>query len=146
MISLKEKIIESVEFIINRTKIKPKISIILGTGLGGLVNDIKEKEIIPYIEIPHFPISTVKGHCGNLVFGKLGNKNVVAMQGRFHYYEGYSLDEVTFPIRVMKKLGANIIIISNAAGGMNQFFKRGDLMIICDHISLFGGNPLIGPG
>lgn len=145
MISLKEKITESVEFIINRIKIKPEIAIILGTGLGGLADDIKEKEIIPYSEIPHFPVSTVKGHSGNMVLGKLGNKNIIAMQGRFHYYEGYSLDEVTFPIRVMKKLGANIIIISNAAGGMNRFFKRGDLMIICDHISLFSGNPLIGP-
>jgi len=145
LISLKEKITESVEFIIDRTKIKPKIAIILGTGLEGLVDNIKEKEIIPYSEIPHFPVSTVKGHSGNLVLGKLENKNVVAMQGRFHHYEGYSLDEVTFPIRVMKKLGANIIIISNAAGGTNRFFKRGDLMVICDHISLFSGNPLIGP-
>ena len=144
MISLKQKVNESVEFILNRIKIKPGIAIILGTGLGGLVKEIKEKEIVPYSDIPHFPVSTVKGHYGNLVFGKLGSKNVVAMQGRFHYYEGYSLAEVTFPVRVMKILGANTIIISNAAGGMNRYFKRGDLMIINDHISLFYGNPLIG--
>lgn len=145
VISLMEKIIESVSFINSKISITPKIAIILGTGLGRLADDLQEKEIIPYNNIPHFPISTVKGHSGNLVFGKLKNKNVVAMQGRFHQYEGYSLDEVTFPIRVMKKLGSNIIIISNAAGGMNRFFKKGDLMIIHDHISLFVNNPLIGP-
>jgi purine-nucleoside phosphorylase len=142
---LKAKVAESVEFINQKSKTKPKIAIILGTGLGRLAEDIEEKEIIPYSEIPNFPISTVRGHSGNLVLGKLGNKEVVAMQGRFHYYEGYSLKEVTFPVRVMKKLGADIIVISNAAGGMNRFFKRGDLMLITDHINLFGGNPLIGP-
>ena len=142
---LKAKVAESVEFINQKTKIKPKIAIILGTGLGRLAEDIEEKEIIPYSKIPNFPISTVQSHSGNLVLGKLGNKEVVAMQGRFHYYEGYSLKEVTFPVRVMKKLGADIIIISNAAGGMNRFFKRGDLMLITDHINLFGDNPLIGP-
>ncbi|GAF72742.1 unnamed protein product, partial [marine sediment metagenome] len=142
---LKAKVTESVEFINQKSKIKPEIAIILGTGLGRLAEDIEEKEIIPYSEIPNFPVSTVQSHSGNLVLGKLGNKEVVAMQGRFHYYEGYSLKEVTFPVRVMKKLGADIIIISNAAGGMNRFFKRGDLMIITDHINLFGDNPLIGP-
>jgi len=142
---LKAKVIESVEFINQKSKIKPKIAIILGTGLGRLAEDIEEKEIIPYSEIPNFPISTVQSHSGNLVLGKLGNKEVVAMQGRFHYYEGYNLKEVTFPVRVMKKLGADIIIISNAAGGMNRFFKRRDLMLITDHINLFGDNPLIGP-
>ncbi len=145
MIDLKAKITESVEFINQKSNIKPKIAIILGTGLGRLVEDIKEKEIIPYSDIPNFPISTVQGHGGNLVLGKLENKEVVAMQGRFHYYEGYNLKEVTFPVRVMKKLGADVIIISNAAGGMNRFFKRGDLMLITDHINLFGNNPLIGP-
>ena len=145
MEDLKAKIAESVEFINRKSKIKPKIAIILGTGLGRLAEDIEEKEIIPYSEIPNFPISTVQSHSGNLVLGKLGSKEVVAMQGRFHYYEGYSLKEVTFPVRVMKKLGADIIIISNAAGGMNHFFKRGDLMLITDHINLFGDNPLIGP-
>jgi purine-nucleoside phosphorylase len=142
---LKAKVTKSVEFINQKSKIKPKIAIILGTGLGRLAEDIQEKEIIPYSEIPNFPVSTVESHSGNLVLGKLGNKEVVAMQGRFHYYEGYSLKEVTFPVRVMKKLGADIIIISNAAGGMNRFFKRGDLMLITDHINLFGDNPLIGP-
>jgi purine-nucleoside phosphorylase len=142
---LKAKIKESVEFINQKSKIKPEIAIILGTGLGRLAEDIKEKEIIPYSEIPNFPVSTVQGHSGNLVLGNLGNKKVVAMQGRFHYYEGYKLKEVTFPVRVMKKLGADIIIISNAAGGMNRFFKRGDLMLITDHLNLFGDNPLIGP-
>jgi len=142
---LKTKIAESVEFINQKSKIKPKIAIILGTGLGRLAENIKGKEIIPYSKIPNFPISTVQSHSGNLVLGKLGNKEVVAMQGRFHYYEGYNLKEVTFPVRVMKKLGADIIIISNAAGGMNRFFKRGDLMLITDHINLFGDNPLIGP-
>jgi len=142
---LKAKITESVQFINQKSKVKPKIAIILGTGLGELAEDIQEKEIIPYSEIPNFPVSTVQSHSGNLVLGKLGNKEVVAMQGRFHYYEGYSLKEVTFPVRVMKKLGADTIIISNAAGGMNRFFKRGDLMLITDHINLFGDNPLIGP-
>lgn len=145
MIDLKAKITESVEFINQKSNIKPKIAIILGTGLGRLVEDIKEKEIIPYSDIPNFPVSTVQGHGGNLVLGKLENKEVVAMQGRFHCYEGYNLKEVTFPVRVMKKLGADVIIISNAAGGMNRFFKRGDLMLITDHINLFGNNPLIGP-
>lgn len=145
MIDLKAKITESVEFINQKSNIKPKIAIILGTGLGRLAEDIQEKEIIPYSDIPNFPISTVQGHGGNLVLGKLENKEVVAMQGRFHYYEGYNLKEVTFPVRVMKKLGADVIIISNAAGGMNRFFKRGDLMLITDHINLFGDNPLIGP-
>jgi purine-nucleoside phosphorylase len=141
---LKVKVTESVEFINQKSRIKPKIAIILGTGLGKLADDIEEKEIIPYSEIPNFPISTVQSHSGNLILGKLGNKEVIAMQGRFHYYEGYSLQEVTFPVRVMKKLGADTIIISNAAGGMNRFFKRGDLMLITDHINLFGDNPLIG--
>lgn len=145
MEDLKAKVIESIEFINQKSKIKPKIAIILGTGLGRLAENIKGKEIIPYSKIPNFPISTVQSHSGNLVLGKLGNKEVVAMQGRFHYYEGYNLKEVTFPVRVMKKLGADIIIISNAAGGMNRFFKRGDLMLITDHINLFGDNPLIGP-
>jgi purine-nucleoside phosphorylase len=145
VIDLKAKITESVEFINQTSNIKPKIAIILGTGLGKLVEDIKEKKIIPYSDIPNFPISTVQGHGGNLVLGKLENEEVVAMQGRFHYYEGYNLKEVTFPVRVMKKLGADVIIISNAAGGMNRFFKRGDLMLITDHINLIGNNPLIGP-
>lgn len=145
MKNLKAKVTESIEFINQKSNIIPKIAIILGTGLGRLAEDIEEKEIIPYSEIPNFPLSTVQSHGGNLILGKLGNKEVVAMQGRFHYYEGYCLQEVTFPVRVMRKLGADTIIISNAAGGMNRFFKRGDLMLITDHINLFGDNPLIGP-
>jgi len=142
---LKAKITESVEYINQKTKVKPKIAIILGTGLGRLAEDIERKQVIPYDDIPNFPISTAPGHSGNLVLGELGEKKVVAMQGRFHYYEGYSLEEITFPVRVMRKLGADTIVISNAAGGMNRFFNKGDLMLITDHINLFGNNPLIGP-
>jgi purine-nucleoside phosphorylase len=110
-----------------------------------LADEIEDKVTIPYKNISDFPISTVHGHSGNLVLGKLEGKQIVAMQGRFHFYEGYSMKEITFPVRVMKQLGANIIIISNAAGGMNRFFKRGDLMLINDHINLMVDNPLIGP-
>ncbi len=117
----------------------------MGTGLGRLVEDIEEKEIIPYSEIPNFPISTVQSHSGNLVLGKLGNKEVVAMQGRFHYYEGYNLKEVTFPVRVMKFLGIKNLLIANAGGAMNPDFKKGNLMIIEDHINLLPENPLRGP-
>jgi purine-nucleoside phosphorylase len=140
-----EKIEESVQSIWEYSKVKPKIAIILGTGLGGLAEDIEESVVIPYEKIENFPVSTVHGHSGNLVLGRLEGKKVVAMQGRFHYYEGYSMKQVTFPVRVMKELGATIIIISNAAGGMNRFFERGDLMLIADHINLLGDNPLIGP-
>lgn len=145
MKDLKTKIIESIQYIKKKSTLKPKIAIILGTGLGRLAEDIEEKNIIPYGEIPNFPLSTVEGHSGNLVLGKLGKKEIVAMQGRFHFYEGYSLEEVTFPVRVMRELGAEIIIISNAAGGLNRFFKKGDLMLITDHISFLMNNPLIGP-
>lgn len=140
-----KKINESIQSIREYTNIKPEISIILGTGLGRLAEDIENAIVIPYDKIKNFPISTVYGHSGNLVLGKLEDKMVVAMQGRFHYYEGYSMQEVTFPVRVMKELGADIIIISNAAGGMNRYFQRGDLMLIYDHINLMGDNPLIGP-
>ncbi|MBI4831929.1 MAG: purine-nucleoside phosphorylase, partial [Candidatus Lindowbacteria bacterium] len=117
----------------------------LGTGLGELVKEIKGKLSIPYDDLPSFPVSAVKSHENQLVFGKIGQKNVVAMQGRFHYYEGYSMMEVTFPVRVMKALGIRTLIVSNAAGGMNPNFKAGDLMVISDHINLMGDNPLIGP-
>ena len=140
-----EKIEESIKSIKKYCEIKPKIAIILGTGLGGLAEDIQESVIIPYNKIEKFPVSTVHGHYGNLVMGQLEGKHVVAMQGRFHYYEGYDMKEITFPVRIMKELGAEIIIISNAAGGMNRFFNRGDLMLIADHINLMGDNPLIGP-
>jgi purine-nucleoside phosphorylase len=123
----------------------PETGIILGTGLGGLVSEISAEFIIPYDTIPDFPVSTVEGHSGKLIFGKISGKNVVAMQGRFHFYEGYNLQEVTFPVRVMKYLGIQRLFLSNASGGVNPEFEIGDLMIITDHITLFPGNPLIGP-
>lgn len=141
---LLEKINESVKFIEKYTKKKPKIGIILGTGLGNFAKKIEKRIEIPYKEIPNFPISTVLGHKGQLVLGEVSGKFVVAMQGRFHYYEGYSMKEVTFPIRVMKFLGVNILIESNACGGLNPQFKQGDLMIITDHINFFPENPLRG--
>lgn len=126
------------------TNFAPEFGIILGTGLGGLVNEIEAEYILPYESIPNFPISTVEGHSGKLIFGKLSGKNVVAMQGRFHYYEGYTLQQVIFPVRVMKLLGIQRLFVSNASGGVNPDFEIGDLMIQTDHINLFPGNPLIG--
>ncbi len=145
MENILEKAEKSIKSIQEYSRAKPKIAIILGTGLGGLAEDIEDRVSIPYQKINNFPNSTVHGHSGNLVLGQLEGKKVVAMQGRFHFYEGYSMKEITFPVRVMRELGADIIIISNAAGGMNRFFKRGDLMLIHDHINLMGDNPLIGP-
>ena len=139
-----EKIEKTAKYIRSKTKLQPKIAIILGTGLGGLVNEIKAEDIIPYTEIPNFPVSTVKGHQGRLIFGHLNGVEVIAMQGRFHYYEGYDMKEITFPIRVFKKLGVETLIVSNAAGGMNKNFKVGDIMFINDHINLMGNNPLLG--
>ncbi len=138
------KIQETTGFIKNKISAKPQIGIILGTGLGGLVNEIDVKHTLAYQDIPNFPVSTVEGHSGKLIFGILGNKNVIAMQGRFHYYEGYSLQEVTFPVRVMKFLGIERLIVSNASGGVNPGFEIGDLMILNDHINLLPSNPLIG--
>jgi len=143
-LNLKESIIQAVEFIRGKTKFVPQIGIILGTGLGSLAEGIKVEAKISYEKIPHFPISTVESHAGRLIFGKLCGKNVVAMQGRFHYYEGYDLKQVTFPVRVMKALGANILVVSNACGGLNPLFKAGDIMLISDHINLLGSNPLFG--
>ena len=122
----------------------PKTAIILGTGLGELVNHIEISTVISYEEIPNFPVSTVEGHSGKLIFGKLGNKNIMAMQGRFHYYEGYNMQQVTFPVRVMEALGFKTLFVSNAAGAMNPDFEIGDLMIIKDHINLFPEHPLHG--
>ncbi len=122
----------------------PKTAIILGTGLGSLAGEITDKYEIPYQEIPNFPVSTVEGHSGKLLFGKLGSKDILAMQGRFHYYEGYSMKEVTFPIRVMRELGITTLFVSNAAGGTNPRFSIGDLMIITDHINFFPEHPLRG--
>lgn len=139
-----EHIQESVNEIRKYTKINPKVGIILGTGLGALVLEIKNQSKILYGNIPHFPLSTVESHAGELVFGKMGNTQVVAMKGRFHRYEGYTLQQVTFPVRVMKALGIEYLLVSNACGGMNRSFHPGDLMIIEDHINMMGDNPLIG--
>lgn len=139
-----EKIKESSNFIKSKITNIPEIGIILGTGLGDLGNKIEAETIIDYHDIPNFPQSTVVGHAGKLIFGKLGGKNVVAMQGRFHYYEGYTMNEVVFPVRVLKLIGIEQLILSNAAGGMNPEFEIGDIMIINDHINLMSDNPLIG--
>ncbi len=143
--SLRTRIKEAGEFIQSRTKIKPRIGVILGTGLGGLTKEIEIESKLSYRDIPYFAISTTPGHEGSLILGRLSGKMIMAMQGRFHFYEGYSLQEITFPLRVMKYMGVNVIIESNAAGGMNPNFKAGDLMVITDHINLIGSNPLVGP-
>ncbi|MCI0405062.1 MAG: purine-nucleoside phosphorylase [candidate division Zixibacteria bacterium] len=143
--NLKERIDEATSYIRTQTKLVPQIGIVLGTGLGGLAEKIKSEKSVSYENIPHFPVSTVESHAGRLIFGELEGKKVVAMQGRFHFYEGYSMYEVTFPVRVMKALGANILIVSNACGGLNPQFKAGDIMLITDHINMQGAHPLIGP-
>jgi len=139
-----EKIKETANFLKDRMHTNPETAIILGTGLGNLANEITEKYEIRYQDIPNFPVSTVEGHSGKLIFGKLGNKDIMAMQGRFHYYEGYSMKEVTFPVRVMKELGIKTLFVSNASGGTNAAFEIGDLMIITDHINYFPEHPLRG--
>ncbi len=141
---LLEQMKEAVEFIHSRTQVKPTIGIILGTGLGGLVKEIEVIDEIPYQDIPHFPVSTVESHSGKLIFGILGGKSVVAMQGRFHYYEGYTMQQVTFPVRVFKALGIERLFVSNASGGVNPDFEIGEIMILDDHINLFPAHPLIG--
>ncbi|MEJ8840944.1 purine-nucleoside phosphorylase [Lacibacter sp. H375] len=136
---------ESASFLAERgMKVKPVVGIVLGTGLGALVNKIEVELTIPYTDIPHFPHATVEFHKGNLLYGKIGGVQVVAMQGRFHYYEGYSMQQVTFPIRVMKALGVETLLLSNAAGGMNLHYKKGDLILIDDHINMLPDNPLRG--
>jgi len=135
---------QTAAFIKNIYPTEPYIGIVLGSGLGHLAEEIEIEKEISYKDIPHFPVSTVAGHYGKMVFGKINGKNVVAMSGRFHYYEGYTAQQVVFPIRLMKFLGVETLLISNAAGGMNVSFKVGDLMIIKDHISLFTVNPLLG--
>lgn len=135
---------ETTAYLQSQCSSKPTIGIVLGSGLGSLVNDIEIEKEIPYHQIPHFPVSTVAGHSGKFIFGKLSGKQVVAMSGRFHYYEGYTPQQVTFPVRVMKSLGIEVLLLSNAAGSVNKSFKVGDLMIIKDHISFFTPNPLIG--
>lgn len=140
-----KKINETADFL--RGKVEgemPTVAIILGTGLGTLVDFMEDKQYIPYSEIPNMPVSTVEGHSGNLIFGKLGSRRVIAMQGRFHYYEGYDMKQVTFPVRVFKALGVDTLFVSNASGGMNKEFVVGDVMVITDHINLFPENPLRG--
>ena len=139
------KMNETVEYIKSKVTSIPKIAIILGSGLGSLADDITDKVSIPYKEIPHFPISTVAGHKGELIFGKLNNIPVLAMNGRFHYYEGYDLTETTYPIRIFKLLGIETLILTNAAGGINENFNKGDLMIINDQLSFFAESVLRGP-
>lgn len=140
-----EQIQKSASFIKDKYPKQPKIGLILGSGLGVLADEIVEPTKIPYEQIPEFPVSTVEGHAGQLVLGTINGIEVIAMQGRFHYYEGYSFDKVTFPVRVMKELGVEMLIVTNAAGGANENFEPGDLMLISDHINNMGSNPLIGP-
>ncbi|MBI2073564.1 MAG: purine-nucleoside phosphorylase [Gemmatimonadetes bacterium] len=135
---------EALRVIRSRTRIEPQVALILGTGLGGLARDIAVAAEIPYGELPHFPLSTVESHSGRLLFGTLGGKSVVAMQGRFHRYEGYTLQQVTFPVRVMRGLGARTLMVSNACGGMHPLWSPGELVLIADHINLLGDNPLVG--
>jgi purine-nucleoside phosphorylase len=135
---------QTADYLKQRTGLSPEYGIILGSGLGGLVDEIETLHKIPYTEIPNFPVSTVEGHSGNLIFGNLGGKLVVAMQGRFHFYEGYPMEQVVFPVRVLKFIGVKTLVVSNAAGGMNPAFEIGDLMLITDHLNL-QPNPLIGP-
>jgi purine-nucleoside phosphorylase len=145
MTELRQQIKQTIDFIRTKTDAKPAIGIILGTGLGGLVKEIKKEVVLDYTTIPNFPVSTVESHHGKLIFGTLAGKKVVAMQGRFHMYEGYNLQQVTFPVRVMKFLGVESVLVSNAAGALDPLFQKGDVMIISDHINLLGDNPLIGP-
>lgn len=141
---LYDKVVDTADYLINKIERNPKIGIILGSGLGNLINYMGNIEFVDYKNIPNFPISTVKGHKGRLVYGVISGKEIIAMQGRCHYYEGYSMEEVVYPIYVMKKLGVEKLIISNAAGGINKEFKAGDLMLITDFINFFKDNPLIG--
>src|SRR6266487_1659800 len=144
MPDLLQQLQETTSFIQNRYSDTPRIGIVLGSGLGNFSQEIKVEEEIAYNEIPHFPVSTVEGHHGKLIFGELSGKKVVVMAGRFHFYEGYSPEQVAYPVRVMKQLGIRLLLLSNAAGGVNPSFKVGDLMIITDHISFSTINPLIG--
>jgi purine-nucleoside phosphorylase len=144
MLELYDQIQEAKKVIQTRWKGKPRVGIILGTGLGDLVEEIQAEAVLPYGEIPHFPVSTAPSHASRLVCGRLAGKTVMAMEGRFHFYEGYSLKQITFPVRVMRVMGCDVLIVSNACGGMNPQWAKGDIMIIEDHINLLGDNPLIG--
>lgn len=143
--NLFQKIHSAVQAIWKKTAFRPEIAIVLGTGLGNLTKKIKDLSEVDYSQVPFFPKTTAVSHAGRLIFGNLGGKKVVVMEGRFHYYEGYSLEQVTFPIRVLRKLGAKILVVSNAAGSVNLKYRKGDLILIQDHINLMGVNPLIGP-
>lgn len=145
MTAMFDQVQQAKEAIQARWQGKPKVGLILGTGLGGLVEEVAVEASFPYGEVPHFPVSTAPGHAGRLVCGQLGGKTVMAMEGRFHYYEGYSLQQITLPVRVMKAMGCEILLVSNACGGMNPQYQKGDIMLIEDHINLIGDNPLIGP-
>jgi purine-nucleoside phosphorylase len=136
---------EAVDAIRARSGLEPEVALILGTGLGGLAERIEVDAEVPYAEVPHFPLSTVETHTGRLLLGSLAGRRVAAMQGRFHRYEGYSLQQVTFPVRVLRALGAGTLVVSNACGGMNPLWRAGDLVLITDHINLLGDNPLVGP-
>ncbi len=144
MKNIRRQLAETLPYIRQHTNATPRIGIILGTGLGGLAKEISIDVTLEYTDIPHFPVSTVEFHAGKLLFGTLGGKSVVAMQGRFHYYEGYDMKQITYPVRVMKELGVETLLISNACGGMNPIYRAGDIMIMEDHINLLGDNPLIG--
>ncbi|MDA8442786.1 MAG: purine-nucleoside phosphorylase [Peptococcaceae bacterium] len=144
MENLHVKLPETVQYIQSKLNSKPRIGLILGSGLGGLVEEISDKVELPYGEIPHFPVSTVEGHAGQLVFGSMHGQAVVAMQGRFHLYEGYTAQHVVYPVWVMQQLGVEILLVTNAAGGVNVGFKPGDLVLMRDHINLQGTSPLVG--
>ena len=144
MSELYDQVQQAVQAVRARWSGRPRVGVILGTGLGGLVGEIEAEASLDYAEIPHFPVPTVASHAGRLVCGLLAGQAVVAMEGRFHFYEGYSLQQITLPVRVMKELGCEALIVSNACGGMNPQFAKGDLMVIEDHINLMGDNPLIG--
>lgn len=143
--TLRNKRTEALNYIQQQTEMKPNYMLILGTGLGQLADEMEIETEIPYDQIPHFPTSTVESHAGKLLFGMLGEKEVVAMQGRFHYYEGYTMQQIAFPVRVLKANGADTLIVSNACGGMNTNYAPGDIMLITDHINMLGDNPLMGP-
>lgn len=143
--TLRKERIEALRFIQSKTDLRPNYMLILGTGLGQLADEMDIRDEVFYADIPHFPVSTVESHAGKLLFGTLGNKEVVAMQGRFHYYEGYTMKQIVFPVRVLKENGADTLFVSNACGGMNTNYARGDIMLIRDHINMLGDNPLVGP-
>jgi purine-nucleoside phosphorylase len=143
--TFRKKRAEALQFIQKHTDLRPNYMLILGTGLGQLAEEMEVVDEISYDTIPHFPVSTVESHAGKLLFGNLGGKEVVAMQGRFHYYEGYEMNQIVFPLRVLKANGADTLFVSNACGGMNPNYEAGDIMLIRDHINMIGDNPLMGP-